>query len=149
MYCNHCGASNPDGSRTCAACGKPLSPTAGAALGGMPPQLAGENIPTYLIPSILTTACCGCLPLGIVAIVYSAQVNGKLAAGDIAGAQAASKSAKMWCFISFGVGIAAFILWLIWFFLVSLPMALNAPEFQRRIKIRQQRCNSNGINSGD
>jgi hypothetical protein len=63
-----------------------------------------ENIPNYLVQAILVTLCC-CLPGGIVAIVYAAQVNGKVAAGDIAGARAASDNAKMWCWISFGVGI--------------------------------------------
>ncbi len=40
----------------------------------------------------------------IVAVVYSAQVNGKLAAGDIAGAQDASRKAKMWAWIAFATG---------------------------------------------
>jgi hypothetical protein len=46
------------------------------------------------------------LPAGTPAIIYPAQVNGKLQAGDIAGAQAASQNAKMWCWISFGLGLA-------------------------------------------
>jgi hypothetical protein len=62
-------------------------------------------VPNYLVFSILTTVLC-CLPTGIPAIIYSAQVNGKLQAGDIAGAQAASRNAKMWCWISFGLGLA-------------------------------------------
>jgi hypothetical protein len=62
------------------------------------------EIPTYLVPSILCTLCC-CLPLGVVAIVFAAQVSSKLAAGDIPGAIHASKQAKLWCWISFGVGL--------------------------------------------
>ena len=64
----------------------------------------GEKIPNYLVQSILVTLCC-CLPGGIAAIVYAAQVNSKQAADDIAGAMAASKNAKMWCWISLGVGL--------------------------------------------
>ena len=71
---------------------------------------AGATVPNYLVQSILVTLCC-CVPLGIVAIVYSAQVNGKLAAGDIAGAQDASKKAKMWGWIAFGSGLVAGLPW--------------------------------------
>ena len=41
----------------------------------------------YLVWAILTTLFC-CLPLGIVSIVFAAQVDGKLASGDYAGAVA-------------------------------------------------------------
>jgi hypothetical protein len=41
----------------------------------------------------------------VVAIVFSAQVNNKVAAGDIAGAMASSAKAKMWCWIAFGCGL--------------------------------------------
>jgi hypothetical protein len=61
------------------------------------------------VPAILVTLCC-CLPGGIVAIVYAAQVNSKLQAGDIAGAQAASNNAKLWCMIAAGSGIVINIL---------------------------------------
>jgi hypothetical protein len=37
--------------------------------------------------------------------VYAAQVNSKLQAGDLAGAQVASNNAKMWCWISLGLGL--------------------------------------------
>ena len=37
-----------------------------------------------------------CLPAGIVPLIYACKVNNKLAQGDIAGAQAASKKAKLW-----------------------------------------------------
>jgi len=65
---------------------------------------AGTNIPNYLWQSIAITVCC-CLPFGIVAIVYAAQVKSKASIGDIAGAQAASSKAKMWCWIGLGIGI--------------------------------------------
>lgn len=71
-----------------------------------------KEIPNYLVQAILTTIFCG-LPFGIVAIVYAAQVNGKVAAGDIAGAQAASKTAKTWCWVAFGCGLAGIILYFI------------------------------------
>jgi ABC-type arginine/histidine transport system permease subunit len=77
-----------------------------------------ETIPNYLVQSILVTLCC-CLPFGIVAIIFAAQVNSKLAAGDVAGAREASGNAKRWCWIAFGVGI---VLQLIWLFFYGLAM---------------------------
>jgi hypothetical protein len=70
----------------------------------------GTTVPNYLVFAILATVFC-CLPTGIAAIVFAAQVNGKLQAGDLAGAQAASKNAKMWCWISFGLGLGLIVLW--------------------------------------
>jgi len=58
----------------------------------------------YLVESIVVTICC-CLPFGIAAIVFAAQVNGKLQAGDIAGAQDAANKAKMFCWIGCGIGL--------------------------------------------
>ena len=71
---------------------------------GKPRQLLARAIPNYLVQSILVTLCC-CLPFGIVAVVYAAQVNGYLRTGDVAGAKSASNSAKMWSWIAFGIGI--------------------------------------------
>jgi hypothetical protein len=67
-------------------------------------------VENYLVFAILATVLC-CLPPGIVAIVYAAQVNGKVQAGDIAGAQEASKNAKMWCWISAGLGLGIGVIW--------------------------------------
>lgn len=66
--------------------------------------------PNHMVLAILSTVCCGCLPLGIVAIVYASQVNSKWAMGDVAGARAASDNAKMWASISIGIGIVLVIL---------------------------------------
>ncbi|MEL1265470.1 CD225/dispanin family protein [Pseudoxanthomonas putridarboris] len=72
-------------------------------------------VPNNLVWAILSTLLC-CLPLGIVSIVFAAQVNGKLAAGDVAGAQEASEKAKKWAIWSAGVGIAVVVLYLIFIF---------------------------------
>jgi hypothetical protein len=67
--------------------------------------MPGATIPNFLVQSILVTFCC-CMPAGIVAIVYSAQVNGRLAMGDVAGARDYANKAKMWAWIGFGLGAA-------------------------------------------
>lgn len=67
---------------------------------------AGQHVPNYLTQAILVTLFC-CVPFGIVAIVYSAQVNPKLSVGDYIGARQASDKARMWCWWSFGIGLAA------------------------------------------
>jgi hypothetical protein len=65
----------------------------------------GGAVPNYLVPAILATIFC-CLPLGVVAIIFAAQVNSKLAAGDYAGAVEASRKAKQfttWAVIAWAV----------------------------------------------
>jgi hypothetical protein len=52
-----------------------------------------------------------CLPAGIPATVYAAQVNSKMQGGDLAGAQAASNNAKMWYLISLGLGLGSIVLY--------------------------------------
>jgi hypothetical protein len=88
----------------------PVPPTSST-----PTVTAKQDVPTYLVPAILCTLFC-CLPFGVPAIVYAAQVSSKQATGDIAGAQIASKNARTWCWVAFGVGV-------IWVIVVSLVMA--------------------------
>lgn len=92
MYCTNCGTSRPDGMSIC--------PNCGTAAPRFPEPVKIQN---YLVPSILVTLCC-CVPAGIVAIVYAAQVNSKLASGDVAGAQESARLAKMWSWIGFACG---------------------------------------------
>jgi hypothetical protein len=68
---------------------------------------APGNIPNHLAWAIASTVfslclCCGIPGLftGIAAIVFSSQVNSKLLAGDINGAQQASNTAKILCWIT-------------------------------------------------
>jgi len=114
MFCPQCGTNNADTAAVCVQCGRASQAAApqvslqqpGAV---MPP---GATVQNYLVFAILATVFC-CLPAGIPAIVYAAQVNGKLQAGDLAGAQAASKNAKMWCLIALGVGLGGILLYVV------------------------------------
>ncbi len=71
---------------------------------------APQVIPNHLVEAVLVTLCC-CVPFGIPAIVYGAQVAPKVAAGDIAGALESSRMAKMWSWIGFGLGGAVVLLY--------------------------------------
>ncbi|MYC30992.1 MAG: zinc-ribbon domain-containing protein [Chloroflexi bacterium] len=112
MFCSTCGRETSDEARYCENCGAVLDQQAGGPsyAPGMPPQdqpRYGERIdvPNYLVQAILVTIFC-CLPAGIVAIVFAAQVNGRVRSGDLADAQRLSGNARTWCWISFGVGLA-------------------------------------------
>ena len=62
----------------------------------MPPG----TVKNWLVESILLLICCGGNLLAIPAIVYAAQVNPKLAAGDYQGAVESSNNAKKWLIIA-------------------------------------------------
>jgi hypothetical protein len=83
--------------------GSPTPPPVQASMGSVPmPQppaypagYTQPKIPNYLWQSIVVTVMC-CLPFGVIAIVQAAKVDSLVAQGDIAGATAASRSAKNW-----------------------------------------------------
>src|ERR1700741_3034123 len=106
MFCTQCGANNADTAAVCVQCGRNLQ----AATPATPLQTTGVVLPpgatvqNYLVFAILATIFC-CLPAGIPAIIYAAQVNSKLQAGDLAGAQLASKNAHLGCLISLGLAL--------------------------------------------
>jgi hypothetical protein len=89
-----------------------------------PPTSGPANVPNYLIPAILSLFCCW--PLAIAAIIFAAQVNGKVAAGDIAGAVDASKKAKLFSFISIGIGLLCGLLYIIFIVFVGGLSALGS-----------------------
>ena len=69
-----------------------------------PVPVAAGYISNRLVEAILVTLFC-CMPFGIVAIVYAAQVDGKLASRDFTGARYASEKAKNWCIAAFVCGL--------------------------------------------
>jgi hypothetical protein len=82
----------------------PPAPGYGGAMSSPPPN--------YLVWAILSTIFC-CLPLGIASIVFAAQVNGKYAAGDYAGAKASSDKAKQFAIWSAIVGVVVGVIYFI------------------------------------
>jgi uncharacterized membrane protein YvbJ len=66
-------------------------------------------IDNHLVKAILVTIFC-CIPLGIVSIIYSSQVNEKKARGDFQGATEASRQADLWSNWAIGAGIVVMII---------------------------------------
>ncbi len=95
MYCTNCGNQLPANATACLGCATSVRRFA-------PPPL----VPNYLVQSILSTLCC-CPPFGIVAIIFAAQVNSKLAIGDVPAAMASSRKARTWCWVAFATGVVA------------------------------------------
>ena len=118
MFCQTCGREVAPEARFCENCGAALYPTQETApnddLGASQPAQSGYgevvNVPNYLVQAILVTIFC-CLPAGVVAIVFAAQVNGKVAEGNLPEARRLSRNARTWCWVSFGVGLAVAIIY--------------------------------------
>jgi hypothetical protein len=72
-----------------------------------PPAGGSATVPNNLVIAIISIFCCW--PLAIAAIIFATQVNSKVAAGDIAGAQEASKKAKMFSYIAIGIGVVCYL----------------------------------------
>ncbi len=76
------------------------------------------RIPNYLWQAIVVTVLC-CLPFGVISIVFAAKVDSLVAQGDIAGATAASNSAKNWAI----AGAASWLVIVGIYFIIGLVMA--------------------------
>jgi len=116
MPCPHCGGEMSVTADlwgqvvVCPHCQKELTipaPEARPSTTAGPLWFLPKKVPSYLVEAILVTIFCF-QPFGIVAIVYAAQVDGKLASGDYAGARYVSERAKNWCLAAFLCGF----LWL-------------------------------------
>lgn len=98
----------------------PPPPPPGYGYGAAPQgQPAGPPPPNYLVQSILTTLFC-CLPLGIASIVFAAQVNGKHAMGDYAGAAESSAKARRFAIWGAVIGFIVIALYLIFIVFIGV-----------------------------
>ncbi len=77
--------------------------------------------------TVVSVLCCSLLslPFSIIALVYSTQVNGKIAVNDIAGAISSSKNAKLFNWIAFGIFMAGVLLSIVYFILIAMGVATN------------------------
>ena len=146
MFCPNCGANNPDTATVCAQCNQsipqfsstpqpapPPQPPAVATPGMVAPAVGQpqSQIPNYLTQSIIMTVvsvlCCSLfsLPFSIIALINSNQVNSKAAMNDIAGAMAASKNAKLFNWIAFGIVMANLLLSIVYIILIAVGAATN------------------------
>lgn len=125
MFCSKCGGNNADDAKFCTTCGSVLTPqqeannntetkeevTQTQSQTQIPaPEIQYVNtqepmpkVQNYLVFSILVTIFC-CLPLGIVAIINSSNVDKELVKGNYEGAVNASKQAKLFSIIGLVVG---------------------------------------------
>ena len=123
MFCTTCGSEINDRAVVCPHCGVSITgrrqaPSPAPAPSPSPaPAYNRVYVPNYMVGAILTTFLC-CLPGGIVAIIFSSQVNTKLAQGDIAGARSSASAAKGWIIfnICFGLLIPVLYFLLVMFF---------------------------------
>jgi hypothetical protein len=121
MFCAQCGVQNRDDAKNCQACGASLKPNPYQTAGALP---AG-SVPNHLWLAILSTVFCF-FPFGIVAIVYAIRVDNILARGDYQGAVQASRTAKIWCWLSVGLGLVFYVLGVAAFILAGAIKALPA-----------------------
>lgn len=103
-----------------------------SAVPPLPNEIPG-NVPNYLAWSIISTvlATCLCCPLGligIVAIVFSSQVNTKLNQGDLAGARRASDNAKTWCWVATGLAIVGLVLNIVFLAMGGMEQYMEAMQ---------------------
>lgn len=75
------------------------------------PEMREPMPPTYMLWAVLTTLCC-CLPVGVVAIFFAAQVSTRYYARDFAGSRKASERAELWIILAIVLGMIANILYL-------------------------------------
>ena len=135
MYCSNCGNQIDGTMAFCTKCGTPVG-------GGQPASVAKGEIKNHLVGAILQTVVC--IPAGIVPLIYACKVNSKLAQGDVAGAQEASKKAKFWLNLTTAIVGALIILYIVSFAMGPALSKATKRARQAAENVRQQRLEQNG-----
>ena len=81
--------------------------------------MSQPHVNNNMVKAILVTLFC-CLPFGIVAIIKAAEVNGKLAAGDVAGAQHSAGEADKWSNYGLITGVVFSVLYIIFVVMLGI-----------------------------
>jgi hypothetical protein len=84
-----------------------------------------QDIPNHLVKAILVTIFC-CLPLGVVSIVFAAQVNSQVQTGNIEEARRLSSQANLWANIGLACGLASILIWFVLMMLGAVGGMANA-----------------------
>lgn len=132
-FCIQCGQPLDGNSSFCTNCGAPIPSESQpqhqepAAPEPQPVQQqpVGPKPKNFLALSILATIFC-CLPFGIPAIIYSAQVDSHWNGGRYQEARDASRKAKTWMLVSVILGALIVISY---FALIIIGVAANGPDF--------------------
>ena len=127
MYCTKCGNQIDDTAAFCTKCGTPTNGNRATPNGR---ATSNVEVKSHMVGAILQTVVC--IPAGIVPLIYACKVNSKLAQGDIAGAQEASKKAKFWLNLTTAIVGAIIILYI-------LAFAIGPAASKAAQKAQQQR----------
>lgn len=94
-----------------------------------PHEMVSGTAPLVLAIVSLPVSLCGCWPsaaLAIAAIVFAAQVNTKVSAGDIEGAREAAKKAKIFSLIAMGLSVLGLVIVIIYYvFIIGIGASQN------------------------
>ena len=139
-YCKQCGQPIEGDSSFCTNCGAPVQPETQpqepqptAQQPQQQPvqqQPAGPKPRNFLALSILATLFC-CLPFGIPAIIFAAQVDSNWNAGRYQEARDASRKAKTWMLVSVILGALIVIAYIA---LIIVGVAKEGPDFLEELQ---------------
>lgn len=92
------------------------------------PATPAAGVPNYLVASIVTTvlsmACCGCLPIGAISLIFAAQANSKAALGLADEAIRNAGLARTWLIVAWVLMGVSLLLWVGYFALILVAANL-------------------------